>query len=446
MSDGQRPIFTSSFSAVLAMVGVSVGLGNFWRFPYLVGRFGGTAFVLFYVAIVLAIGVPGLMAEWTLGRHTRRGTVGAFERAGMPGGRWIGWFLFAVMLASSAYYTNAVGWVLAHAVSNLVDAVGLDTFDPAGVLPPPDGFDARSFLMQVASTLTVLGVAWLVLRRGLREGIEAASRFVVPTLTIILLILIVRGLTLPGAAAGVHWYLFKFELSGLTGSVMVAALGQVVFSIGLGGVFMVVYGSYLSDSEGLSRSALLTAGADTVAGLLAGLAIFPAVFALGLEPGSGPGLIFATLPRVFAAIPAGAIFATLFFGGLSAAALLSDIAAFEVIVAGITDNTRLSRHRAIATVLPIVFLLSLAPMINLRIFVPWDLTFGSGMQTLGALLTVLAVGWSIQRSVALEQLARHGTPAPRLLYLWLRYVVPGCILLVGIWWLLTDVLHVVGGV
>jgi NSS family neurotransmitter:Na+ symporter len=433
-------------AAVLAMVGVAVGLGNFWRFPYLVGQFGGAAFVLFYLLVVAVIGVPGLMAEWTLGRHTRRGTVGAFERAGMPFGRAIGWFLFVIMLASSAYYTNAVGWVLAHAVASLLSALGLPAFNAASVLPPAQGFDATSFLLQIVCTLTVLGCAWVVLSRGLREGIEAMSRLVIPALSVILVILIVRGLTLPCAAAGVHWYLFKFDVSGLTGSVMVAALGQVVFSIGLGGVFMVVYGSYLSDSEKLARSAFFTAGADTLAGLLAGLAIFPAVFALGLEPGTGPGLIFDTLPRVFAAIPAGAIFATLFFAGLFAVALLSDIAAFEVVIAGITDNTRLTRRRALATVLPIVFILSLPPMINMRIFVPWDLTFGSGMQTLGALLSVLAVGWSIQRSVALEQLARHGTPAPRLLYLWLRFVVPGCILLVGVWWLLTDVLHVAGGV
>ncbi len=125
---------------------------------------------------------------------------------------------------------------------------------------------------------------------------------------------------------------------------------------------------------------------------------------------------------------------------------MSDIAAFEVVVAGITDNTRLSRRRAIATAMPIVFLLAIPPMINMRIFVPWDLTFGSGMQTLGALLSALAVGWALDRSIALEQLARHGTPTPRLLYLWLRFVVPGCILLVGVWWLLSDVLHVVGGV
>lgn len=428
------------------MVGVAIGLGNFWRFPYLVGRFGGAAFVLFYVIVVLAIGVPGLMAEWTLGRHTRRGTVGAFERAGMPFGRGIGWFLFCIMLASSAYYTNAVGWVLAHAVSSLLDTVGLPTFDASRVLPPAEGFSGTSFLMQIVSTLAVLGTCWLVLVRGLRSGIEAVSRIVIPGLGVVLVILIARALTLPGARAGVDWYLFKFEPSDLSASVMVAALGQVVFSIGLGGIFMVVYGSYLSDEESLSRSALITAGADTMAGLLAGLAIFPAVFALGLEPASGPGLIFETLPRVFASLPAGALFATLFFVGLFAAALLSDIAAFEVVVAGLTDNTRLTRRRAISIALSIVVLLSLPPMINMRIFVPWDLTFGSGMQTLGALFTVLAVGWALDRSVALEQLARHGTPTPRLLYLWLRFVVPGGVFVVGVWWLLTDVLHVLGGV
>lgn len=441
-----RPTFTSSLAAVLAMIGVAVGLGNFWRFPYLVGRFGGAAFVLFYLIVVLAVGVPGLMAEWTLGRHTRRGTVGAFERAGMPFGRAIGWFLFCIMLFSSAYYSDAIGWVLAYGVSNLLDAVRLPGFEPAVVLPPAEGFSAPSFLAQVACTATVLGTAWIVLARGLRKGIEAVSRLVIPGLGLVLIVLIARGLTLPGAGAGVTWYLLKFEPGDLSASVMVAAIGQVVFSIGLGGIFMVVYGSYLADSENLSRGALLTAGADTLAGLLAGLAIFPAVFALGLEPSSGPGLIFETLPRVFAGIPGGAWFATLFFGGLFAAALLSDIAAFEVIVAGLTDNTRLTRRTALRIVLPTVFLVSLPPMLNMRIFVPWDLTFGSGMQTLGALFTVLAVGWALDRSVALEQLSRHGTFAPRWLYLWLRYVVPGGILIVGIWWLLTDVLGVIGGV
>ncbi len=428
------------------MVGVAIGLGNFWRFPYLVGRFGGAAFVLFYVAAVAVIGVPGLMAEWTLGRHTRRGTVGAFERAGLPFGRWIGWLLFAVVLAATAYYSNAVGWVLSFAAAHALRSLGLAGFDAASVLPPAAGFELESFLLQIGFTAAVLLAACAVLVRGLRRGIEAASRVMIPALFGILLLLIARGLTLDGAGEGVHWYLLKFRLADLTGTVMVAALGQVVFSLGLGGTFMVVYGSYLAPDEDLAGNAILTAGADTAAGLLAGLAIFPAVFALGLEPASGPGLIFDTLPRVFDAVPAGPLFATLFFTALFFAALLSAIAALEVLVAGLTDNTPVSRNRAIAFVAAAAMVLALPPMINLRVFVSWDLTFGSGMQTLGALLAVITVGWALDRAAVLREMARDGKPVPGWLHPWLRWVVPGCILLVGVWWLLTDVFGVVGGV
>ena len=457
-----RATFTSSMAAVLTMIGVAVGLGNFWRFPYLVGRYGGAAFVLFYLLLVFAVGIPAVMAEWSIGRHTRRGTVGAFERSGIRFGRQIGYFFFAVIVASSAYYTVAVGWVLCFAAAPLVRVV-VPGFDPARVLPPASGFDATSFSMQIVCVAIVLALAAIVLGRGLRGGIEAVSRRLVPALFLVLLVLIVRGLTLDGAGEGLHWYLLKFEWSDLTGSVMVAALGQVVFSLGLGGTFMIVYGSYLDDREPLGRNAAFTAGADTAAGLLAGLAIFPAVFAFGLEPGSGPGLIFDTLPRVFEAMPAGAIFSLLFFVGLFLVALLSDIAAFEVLVAGLTDNLAMSRARAVRLVLSVAMLLAAIPMINLRVFVPWDLTFGSGMQTLGALLAVIAFGWSLDRSIALRQIAfgAHTTQnpgpdphsgtgeAPRSvlwLYYWLRYVVPAAILLVGVWWLLTEVLDVTGSV
>ena len=441
-----RPTFTSSVTAALTLIGVAIGLGNFWRFPYLVGRFGGAAFVLFYILLVFAVGVPALMAEMALGRHTGRGTVGAFERAGVPGGRYIGWFFFVIVLGSVGYYTTAVGWVLCFALTHVLRAFRLPAWDPTVVLPPATGFAPASFALGAMFTAIVLLLATVVLRRGLRRGIEAASRILIPTLFVILIVLIVRGLTLPGAGEGVHWFLFKFRPSELTGTVMVAALGQVIFSLSLGGTFMVVYGSYLSRDQALARNAIATAGADTAAGLLAGLAIFPAVFAFNLEPGSGPALIFETLPRVFAAVPAGAIFAALFFAGLFCVALLSDIAAFEVLVAGITDNSRLGRRRAITIVTAAAFLLSLAPMLNLDVFVPWDLTFGSGMQTLGALLAVLTVGWALDRSTALREMARQGQPAPAWLYLWIRFAVPGCILLVGVWWLLTDVLHIVGGV
>lgn len=427
---------------LLTMIGVAVGLGNVWRFPYMVGRFGGAAFVGLYAALTVAVGIPALMTEWTLGRYTRRGTVGAYERAGLPLGRSLGWFFFFVVAAATAYYTNVVGWVLFHGVGQLAAGLGMP-FDPSAILPPEEGYSARSFLLQASCTSLVIAACALVLARGLRAGIEPASRVIMPGLLVILLVLIARTVTLPGAGEGLAWYILKVDVGQFTPGVVLAALGQAVFSLALGGTFMVVYGSYLDESEDLRRNAVWTAFGDLGAGLLAGLAIFPAVFALGLEAGSGPGLLFSTLPQVFERIPLGSLFGVLFFLGLGGAAWLSDVAAFEVLVAGLTDNTRTGRRRAVLIVAAFVFILSLPPMLNLQVFVPWDLTFGSGMQTLGALLAVVTVGWSIQRSRALEALAAGGErPFPVWLYLWIRYVIPLAVLSVGIWWLLTSALGV----
>jgi NSS family neurotransmitter:Na+ symporter len=429
-----RETFASRFGAIISMIGVALGLGNIWRFPYLVGRYGGSAFVLFYIAIVLVIGVPALMAEWALGRETRRGTVGALERGGLPFGRVIGWFLFVVVVCATAYYTNVIGWVLWFALAELFRPLGI-RLNASAVLPPDTGFNLQSLLLQFGCTAAVLLACAAVLLRGLRAGIERVSRIVLPVLTIILLVLVVRALTLPGARAGLDWYILKFNPGDLTPRVMVSALGQAIFSLSLGGTFMVVYGSYLSSNERLLPAAAWTAGGDTISGLIAGLAIFPAVFALGLEPDSGPGLVFATLPRVFETIPAGWIFGLLFFLGLFGAGYLSDIAALEVLIAGVTDNLGWSRARATWVMCGIVLLCALPPMLNMRVFVPWDLTFGSGMQTLGALIAVLTIGWAMQRSRALAAMG-----APVWLYLWVRWVVPGAILLVGGWWAWTELL------
>jgi neurotransmitter:Na+ symporter, NSS family len=395
---------------------------------------------------VLVIGVPGLMAEWALGRSTRRGTVGAFARAGLPGGKAVGWFFFIIVIAATAYYTNVIGWVLYYAVGEIARAAHV-AFDASAVLPPDTGFVPRAVLLQMACTAAVTLSCAFVLLRGLRSGIEKASSIVIPTLCIILLVLIARALTLPNAMAGVEWYILKFKASDLTPRVMMAAIGHTVFSLSLGGTFMVVYGSYLTDNDSLTANAWWTTFGDTFSGLLAGLAIFPAVFSLGLEPNSGPGLIFATLPKVFAAIPAGWLFGLLFFIGLLGAGYLSGLAAFEVLVAALTDNTKMSRRTVVWLVAGVVFLVSIPPMINNRIFVPWDLTFGSGMQTLGALVAVVTVGWAMNRSDAIRALSAGGErPVPTWLYHWIRWVIPGALLLVGVWWMLTDLLHVVGGV
>ena len=439
-SDGGREVFGSRFGLLMTMIGVAVGLGNVWRFPYMVGKFGGASFVAIYILAVVFLGIPALMAEWVLGRHTRLGPLGAFARAGLPLGKYVGWFFFFVVTVATGYYSNAVGWVLFHGIGEALSLLGV-AHDSSAVLPPSEGLDGRSLALQLGCTAFVLLSCATVLVRGLRAGIERASKLIMPTLLGIVMLLVVRAVTLPGAWEGVRWYLLKVDLGQINIGVVLAALGQAFFSLSLGGTFMVVYGSYLGRQEGLRRNASWTAAGDLIAGLLAGLAIVPAVIALGMEPGSGPGLLFSTLPRVFDQIPFGGFFGLLFFVGLFGAAYLSAMGALEVLVAGVVDNTSLSRTAAVWTMTAIVFALSVPPMINMRVFVPWDLTFGSGMQTLGALVAVIAVGWCMDRRQALRQLQPEGVSRSTVwLYHWLRFVVPVAILLVAGWWLVTSVL------
>ena len=436
-----RETFGSNFGTLMTMIGVAVGLGNVWRFPYLVGRYGGAAFVVLYIAVVVAIGVPGLMAEWALGRATRRGTVGAFARGGLPLGGALGWMLFVVVIAATAYYTNVVGWVLYFAFGELLRGVGV-SLNSSAILPPEHGFNGTSFGLQILATAAVtLGAVW-VLIRGLRRGIERVSSWIMPTLFVVLVVLIVRSLTLPNSWAGVEWYILKIRMDDLTPRVAIAALGHAIFTLSLGGTFMVTYGSYLPEGDDLRSNALWTAVGDTVSGLMAGLAIFPAVFAFGLTPGSGPGLLFDTLPKVFASMTGGWMFALLFFLGLFGAAFLSAMAAFEVLVAGLIDGAGLTRTRATWSAAGLVMVFALPPMLNMEIFVPWDLTFGSGMQTFGALMAAVTVGWSMKRSDALRALSATDATVPGWLYAWIRYVIPGAILSVGIWWFITSVLGV----
>ena len=440
MSGRERETFASRFGLLMTMIGVAVGLGNVWRFPYMVGKFGGASFVLIYALAVVLLGIPVLMAEWALGRHTRLGTLGAFRRAGLPLGRYVGWFFFVVVTVATGYYTNAVGWVLYHGIGEALGLAGV-SHDSTAVLPPQEGFVPRSLALQLGCTAVVLSSCAIVLVRGLRRGIERASKLIMPTLLGIVVLLVVRSLTLPGAWDGLRWYLFKIDFGEIDGGVVVAALGQAFFSLSLGGTFMVVYGSYLARDEELRGAASWTAGGDLIAGLLAGLAIVPAVIALGMEPGQGPGLIFSTLPRVFDQIPLGGFFGLLFFAALFGAAYLSAMAALEVLVAGVVDNSSFSRTAAVWLMTAIVFVLSVPPMINMRVFVPWDLTFGSGMQTLGALFAVIAVGWCIDRIEVLRQLEPGGVSRSTVwLYYWLRFVVPAAILVVAGWWLFTSVL------
>jgi neurotransmitter:Na+ symporter, NSS family len=412
----------------------------------MVGKFGGAAFVLFCTFVSIVIGVPALMAEFALGRYSRRGPVGAFQRGGLPFGKQIGWFFFFVVTAATGYYSAVIGWVLYYTVGQIA-MVAHVPFDAAAILPPDHGFVLKSFLLQMLCTAIVILACAVVLIKGVRKGIERVSIIVLPAMTVVTILVMIRALTLPGAAEGVRWYLLEFRFRDLTANVMAAAIGHAIFALSLGGTFMVVYGSYLRDDETLARPAWWTVIGDTGSSLIAGLAVIPAVFAFKLEPASGPGLIFNTLPRVFAAMPAGWLFGSLFFISLFGAGYLSDIGAVEVLVAGLTDNTRVSRTRAVWLMSAACFVLAIPPSVNNAIFVPWDLTFGSGMQTLGSLLAVLTVGWCLHRAAALKELFGAGEqPVPMWVYNWIRFGIPLIILGVGVYWLLTQVFGMISGV
>ena len=443
---GARETFKSRLGGLLTIVGVSVGLGHVWRFPYMVGKFGGAAFVLFYTLVSIVIGVPALMTEFALGRYTRRGPVGAFERGGFPFGRYVGWFFFFVVTAATGYYSAVIGWVLYYTIGQVAQVARVP-FDSASILPPDHGFVLRSFWLQMVCTAIVLLGCAGVLLKGVRKGIEVVSTIILPAMTVVTILVMVRALTLPGAMAGVRWYLLEFRFADLTANVMAAAIGHAIFALSLGGTFMVVYGSYVHAEERLARPAWWTVIGDTGSSLIAGLAVIPAVFAFKLEPASGPGLIFDTLPKVFAAMPAGWLFGALFFVSLLGAGYLSDIGALEVLVAGLTDNTRFTRKEAVWLMTIACFVLAIPPSINNAIFVPWDLTFGSGMQTLGSLLAVITVAWCMSRAAALKELFGAGEqPVPMWVFHWIRFGIPVVVLGVGVYWLLTQVLRIVAGV
>lgn len=441
-TDKKRETFTSVFGVLMTMIGAAVGLGAVWRFPYMVGKFGGAAFVLFYMVIIFFVCIPALMAEWTLGRHTKRGPLGSFDRGGFPGGKYAGGFIFFIIFWAAGYYADVIGWVGFYAIGEIIKAFG-GNLRVERILPPQTGFNGTSFLLQLLMTAILIFTFGIVLIKGLRKGIEKASKLIMPTFFIILIILILRSITLKGASEGIQWYIGGFRFSALTASVMAASLGMAFFSMSLGGTFMVIYGSYLDRQTNIPRNAVFTGIGASLAGILAGFAIFPAVFSMGLEPDSGPGLIFSTLPKTFSLMPVGWLFGLFFFLCLFGAAYLSDLAALEVVIGGIVDNTKVERKKAVIFSCAIVYFLSIPPMINFKIFLPWDLTFGSGIMTLGSLLAVITTGWFIKRSESLKELSKgRAKPFPLFLYWWIRIVIPIAILFVGINWLLESVFHI----
>ena len=426
-----RETFGSSFGSLMALLGVAVGLANVWRFPYMAGNYGGAAFVALYVLFGILLGIPAVMAEWTLGRLTQQGPAGAFEATTMPGGRGIGMMLFFTVFMANSYYALIVGQVLFYV---------FETFFGGGAGAAPEAFFEKTLNGITVANVSVTAATFIgmacVLYLGVRRGIEVVSQVVVPVVFVALLAVIARSVTLPGAVEGIRFFLLP-DFSRVNSQTVLAALGQVFFSLSLGGTFFLLYGSYLPKDVNIPRTAIQTAFGDLVAALLGGLAILPAVFAMGVEPTTGPSLLFVTLPGVFAAMPGGTIVGGVFFGALFLAAFLSAIAAMEVLVDGVGHYFGWSRGKALAVLVVLQLIVALPSMVSSR-FLAWnDLVWGSTMQPVGSALTLIALGWFVSRGKTLAEINQGSSiQIGQFWIFWIRWVIPAAIvvILVSGWW------------
>jgi NSS family neurotransmitter:Na+ symporter len=412
-----REYFSSRVAATLTMIGVAVGLGNVWRFPYMMGQHGGSAFLVVYVVCILAFAIPAVSAEWSLGRFTRHGPIGAMERAFGRRGRWLGYLLVFTVFVANSYYVVIVGNVAFSAFFAI--SSGFTT----GTIPVYEAGLGNGALQAAVSLLVLIAALW-VIHRGVTRGIERVSKLFVPLFGVMIISLIFMALQLPGASSALREFL-RPDFSELTPTSLFAALGQAFFSLSLGGTFYLVYGSYLTDDTNIPRTAITASFGDAGAALLAALFIVPTVLALGLDMQAGPMLIFETLPRMFSEIPAGRAIGAAFLIGLWMMAFLSSVAALQVVVAALTDSFKVPLTRAVLAVGMLEAIVLLPSALKPDIIGTLDLIFGSGMQILGSGLAIVALMWGCDKAVAATQIFEGRTDGLRQLYLgWLKWVVP----------------------
>lgn len=415
--------FSSRMGAVAAAAGSAVGLGNVWRFPYIAGEDGGAAFLLLYVAFVVLISIPVLLTEFVLGRSTGKPVTSAFAALGASR-RWqlVG---FAGMLTAFlilSYYNIVSGWTLYYGVHSLAgDLSGLSEGEVQQVFDELTRSPAESILWM---SLMLFGTAWIV-SRGVAGGIEKYGKILMPLLFVLLVVMLVRSLTLEGAAAGMAFYL-KPDFSKLDGRAVFDALGQSFFSLSIGMGTMTTYGSYIRKEANLAGVAWRVASIDFLVAFLAGAVIFPCVFAFGVNPAQGPGLVFVTLPNIFNQIPLGSLFAFLFFALLVVAALTSSVSLLEVVVAYFTDSFRMPRKRATVVAGALTLVFGVACALSSFIFDLFDNLTANVLLPLGALLIVVFVTHRLPRELFVNECAAHGAPWPlaAACFFLLRWIIP----------------------
>lgn len=436
MAASAHGTWNTRFGFLMAAIGSSVGLGNFWRFPYTAGENGGAAFVLVYLVCVVLIAFPILIAELSVGRHARASAVGSTRKMAFDAGAselWqiAGWVGMAGGVMILCFYSVVAGWVAAYVWQMFQGAfVGLEA-DAAravfGELTSDTGtvIGWHSLFMAVTIGIVCFGVA---------KGIERAVTILMPTFFLMLVGMVVYAGIAGDMGAAVE-YLFTPDLSVITPATVLAALGQAFFSIGVGSAIMITYGSYLKREDNLPQSSTIIAGADTLVAIIAGLAIFPFVFAFGFSASAGPGLFFETLPAAFAQMPGGQWVGTAFFALAFIAALTSSISLLQVIVAFGEEHTDFGRVGSALFFGAIIFMFGVAAAMSGGFFNVLDTVSGKFLLPLGGLLIALFTGWVVSKALMEKELPHAG---PRVFAFWrftIRWLAPlavGLIIITGL--------------
>lgn len=436
----QRAVFATRFGAIATTVGSAVGLGNIWRFPYEAGVHGGGAFLLCYLAFVLMIGVPVLIAEFCMGRATRSNVFGAYHKL-RPGSnfRFAGYIGIAASILILSFYSVVAGWTVEYCLSSLTGQLDFSDTETGH-----RQFTALTTGWRpVLWTVIFLVCNFLILIGGVTKGIERASNIMMPILFLLLVAFCINSFTLPGFDEGIR-FLFHPDFSQITPSVLLGAMGQAFFSLSLGLGCMMTYASYFSNKNRLGKTALTTALLDSAVAILAGVIIFPAVFSFGISPQAGPTLVFEVLPFIFSQLPAGQIWSTLFFLLLFLASLTSTVSMTEIPIAYLCEEKRMSRKKAtvVASVVGLcgglLCALSFGPLSEftvggMTVFSLFDYLSSNILLPLGGMICSWFVGWRVHRKTIKNQMTDQGAyrfPLLGVLVFFLKWVCPTAIFII----------------
>lgn len=435
-----RATLGGKLSAVLVAAGSAVGLGNIWRFPYVAGEHGGGAFLLVYVLCIVLIGLPLMVAEFSVGRSTHLNAVGAYRSLDR---KWtfLGYNGVLAALLILGFYFVVSGWTANYMVQSITGE--LSQYDSATAYAGLFArFTADPVKPVIYTSLFVLATH-CVIALGVQKGIERSAKFLMPLLFVVLILLAIRSITMPGAINGLRFF-FKPDFSKITPQAILVAVGQAFFSLSIGIGTMVTYASYFKPDTDLRRTALSVTVLDSLVAILAGVVIFPAVFSAGIAPSSGPSLVFITLPGIFNGMPLGMLWSAIFFLLLAVAAITSTISLHEVVTLYLHEEWHMSRRAAAWATTGICVLLGSLASLSLGVLGGWKMfgfSFFDALDNLtanillpaGGFFTSIFVGWRLDRRIFKAQLSNDGRlrfRIHRLFSIFLRYICPAVLLLV----------------